>query len=428
MNFIDLFAGAGFIRRGMEKAGHKCVGYVEIDKYARRSYEAISNTEGEWTAHDITTVTDESIRELGRSRDIHIITGGFPCQAFSIAGSRGGFDDIRGTLFFEIARFASILRPKYLLLENVDGLRSHEEGRTLATILNKLGELNHDVQAQVLNSKDFGVPQNRERIFFVCFNRDFGTESRPQIFPIGSSNAKTLKQIIGSEQNSSRVYDPSGLSVALTSGGGGQGAKTGLYMITDDGPGRSRRIKKDITPALRSQGGGDKPEIWLINKDGDNIKLRGGGIVTNIDANYAKGLDNHSARTGVLEVRPCLTPGREEKRQNGRRFMDPGGAMFTLTAQDVHGIAIYQRSRGNNPGGFHDEAPTITKNSYEHNNHLFDGFRIRKLTPRECWRLQGALDEVFDKAAAVNSDSQLYKQAGNGATENVIYEIARRLT
>lgn len=151
MKFLDLFAGAGFIRRGMEKAGHKCIGYVEWDKYARKSYEAIHDTKGEWTAHDITTVTDDAIREFGRDHGpIHIITGGFPCQAFSIAGNRGGFDDIRGTLFFEIARFASILRPKYLLLENVDGLRSHEEGRTLATILNKLGELDYDVQAQVL--------------------------------------------------------------------------------------------------------------------------------------------------------------------------------------------------------------------------------------------------------------------------------------
>lgn len=394
LNFLDLFAGAGFIRRGMEKAGHKCMGYVEIDKYARKSYEAIHDTEGEWTAHDITAVTDESIRQFGRDYEpIHIITGGFPCQAFSIAGSRKGFEDARGTLFFEIARFASVLRPKYLLLENVDGLRSHDNGRTLATILYILGELDYDVQAQVLNSKDFGVPQNRERIFFVCFNRDYGTESRPQIFPIGGSNQNTLKQVIPGRQGE-RVHDPEGgLSVALIKDGGGQGAKTGLYMVSV------------------VEGG---------------LRVRDDETVTCLDANYHKGIDIHGARTGVMvfqkthgstttlhcnetgtlqaarsdkvpcvEARPCLTPGRVEKQQNGRRFKEPGEEMFTLTAQDVHGV--------------------------------YDGVRIRKLTPRECWRLQGASDETFNKAAAVNSDSQLYKQAGNGATETVVYEIARRL-
>ena len=354
MKFIDLFAGAGFIRRGMEKAGHTCVGFVEWDKFARRSYETIHDTKGEWTAHDITTVTDDAIRSLGRDYGpIQIITGGFPCQAFSIAGSRGGFDDVRGTLFFEIARFAAILRPKYLLLENVDGLRSHEEGRTLATILNKLGELDYDVQAQVLNSKDFGVPQNRERIFFVCFNRDFGTESRPQIFPFGCSNEKTLDQLIGGSQGN-RVYGVGGVSVTLSSEGGGQGAKTGLY---------------------------------LINKNGDNIVFRG-DTVNCIDANYFRGLDCHQARTGVLVGYKGPQDISNTVRTGGRSSFE-------------------------------------SKHNWEIVN---DGCRIRKLTPRECWRLQGASNEVFNKAAAVNSDSQLYKQAGNGATENVIYEIARRLT
>lgn len=143
MKFLDLFAGIGGFRLGMESAGHECVGFCEIDKYARASYKAIHNTEGEIELHDITRVTDESIRRFG---SVDVICGGFPCQAFSIAGNRRGFEDTRGTLFFEIARFASILRPKYLFLENVRGLLNHDGGATFETIIRTLDELGYDVE------------------------------------------------------------------------------------------------------------------------------------------------------------------------------------------------------------------------------------------------------------------------------------------
>ena len=116
MKFLDLFAGIGWFRLGMDSAGHKCIGFCEIDKFARASYKSIHDTKGEIELHDITAVSDEFIRGIGR---VDIICGGFPCQAFSIAGARRGFEDTRGTLLFEIARFASILRPKDLFLENV---------------------------------------------------------------------------------------------------------------------------------------------------------------------------------------------------------------------------------------------------------------------------------------------------------------------
>jgi hypothetical protein len=141
MKFLDLFSGIGGFRLGMEQAGHKCIGYVEWDKFARKSYESIHDTKGEWTAHDITTVSDESIRGIG---NVDVITGGFPCQAFSVAGKRGGFNDTRGTLFFEVARFANILRPRYLFLENVTGLLNHEDGNTFETIIGALDEIGND--------------------------------------------------------------------------------------------------------------------------------------------------------------------------------------------------------------------------------------------------------------------------------------------
>jgi site-specific DNA-cytosine methylase len=126
LRFLDLFAGIGGFRLGLEQAGHECIGFCEIDKFARQAYKANFNTEGEVEWHDITKVTDGQVGELRGKVDL--ITGGFPCQAFSVAGKRRGFEDTRGTLFFEIARLAKILKPRYLLLENVKGLLNHARG------------------------------------------------------------------------------------------------------------------------------------------------------------------------------------------------------------------------------------------------------------------------------------------------------------
>lgn len=225
MNFLDLFAGIGGFRLGMESAGHECIGFCEIDKFARSSYKAIHNTEGEIELHDITRVTDESIRGFG---SVDIICGGFPCQAFSIAGNRRGFEDTRGTLFFEIARFASVLKPKYLFLENVKGLLNHDKGNTFETILSALDELGYDVEWQVLNSKDFGVPQNRERVYIVGHLRE---ASGRQVFPlIETRSDKSIIQLgnikktesFGGNPQCGRVYSPAGLAPCLNTMQGGQ--------------------------------------------------------------------------------------------------------------------------------------------------------------------------------------------------------------
>ena len=329
MKFLDLFAGIGGFRLGMERAGHECVGFCEIDSFARKSYKAIHNTEGEFEFHDITRVTDDIIRGIG---SVDVICGGFPCQAFSIAGKRRGFEDTRGTLFFEIARFASILRPRYLFLENVTGLLSHNGGDTFETIIGALDELGYDAEWQMFNSKNFGVPQNRERVFIIGHLRGAGGRA---IFPFGGGDDETsfdnprrvLKikiagNLQGNHEQNSRVYDADGLAPTLNT----------------------------------MQGGGREPKVAI----------------------------------------PVLTPDRVTKRQNGRRFKTNWEPMFTLTAQDRHGVMI-------------------------------EDLKIRKLTPRECWRLQGFPDWAFDRASKVNSNSQLYKQAGNSVTVNVIEAIAEKL-
>lgn len=175
-------------------------------------------------------------------------------------------------------------------------------------------------------------------------------------------------------------------------------------------------------------------EKFFLSKKNDRTftKLQGQQIYANtlttrIEAQgtgtYVIEREQHEEKIAI----PVLTPDRLEKRQNGRRFKDDGEEMFTLTAQDKHGVAIIQKSRGYNDGGIYKVAPTVTSNSWHENNFLKDSIRIRKLTPRECWRLQGFPDWAFNKAKEVNSDSQLYKQAGNSVTVPVIADIASRL-
>ena len=395
MKFLDLFAGIGGFRLGMESAGHECIGFCEIDKFARTSYKAIHDTTGEVEMHDITTISDEFIRGIG---SVDVICGGFPCQAFSIAGKRKGFEDTRGTLFFEIARFASILRPRYLFLENVKGLLNHEGGATFETILRALDELGYDVEWQVLNSKDY-VPQNRERVFIIGHLR--GERTR-KVFPFERKNGTTAKNNIRPINNSKKTRE----------------------LLNFDSTNRFYDVN-GISPCLNTMQGGDRePKIAVVG----NVNPSGSGMNGQVYSSngLAPTLTTNKGEGAKIAI-PVLTPDRVEKRQNGRRFKDDGEEMFTLTAQDKHGVAIIQKSRGYNDGGIYKVAPTVTSNSWHENNFLKDSIRIRKLTPRECWRLQGFPDWAFDKAKEVNSDSQLYKQAGNSVTMPVIADIASRL-
>lgn len=226
---FSTFTGIGGFEVGIHHAATKIlgeginhvevVGYSEIDKYAIQVYE--NHFKGVKNYGDITKINAESLPAFD------CLVGGFPCQAFSIAGKRKGFEDTRGTLFFELARILQAKRPRLFVFENVKGLLNHDGGRTFKTIITTLDELGYDCQWQVLNSKNFGVPQNRERVIIVGHSR--GTR-RPKIFPIREYNTKVIKQIIGGSQGN-RVYDPSGIACTQASQAGGLGAKTGLYAV-----------------------------------------------------------------------------------------------------------------------------------------------------------------------------------------------------
>ena len=239
-----------------------CIGFSELDKYATSIYKQhYKEHEG---YGDCTKINWSEVENFD------CLVGGFPCQAFSIAGKRAGFDDTRGTLFFEIARALREKQPRLCVLENVKGLLSHDKGNTFFTILTTLDELGYDCEWQVFNSKNFGVPQNRERIFIIGHLRGAGGR---KIFPIGRSNTKALKQIIGGGQGN-RVYDIDGVSCTQASQAGGQGAKTGLYNMGS----KIRRLTP--TECERLQG---FPDGWTEGlSDTQRYKCLGNAVTTNV--------------------------------------------------------------------------------------------------------------------------------------------------
>lgn len=378
MNFVDFFAGIGGIRLGLEQAGHKCVGFCEFDKYARTAYKAMYDTEGEWESRDVRTVRTYDIP------DADLWCFGFPCQDISVAGKQKGLQEgERSGLFYEIMRLLAGRRqedrPRWLLVENVKNLLSIGNGFDFARLLLEVGGYGYSLQWDTLNSKDYGVPQNRERVFIVGY---LGNIRGREVFPLKGTDGENpceLKEITQGVADAQRIYESDGLARTLKGESGGQGGKTGIAATC---------VARDYKGISRHNGNAVAC-----------MSIRGQKLQKQIDV--APTIDT-DCRDNLTRKQTCcavLTPDREEKRQNGRRIKEPGEPSFTLTAQDRHGVA------------------------------LLDGnIRIRRLTPRECWRLQGFPDEYFDKAKAAGiSDTQLYKQAGNGVTVNVARAIGERL-
>ena len=310
-----------------------------------------------------------------------------------------------------------------LTTHNVKNLLSIHGGWDFAAVLDTLASLGYHIEYGLLNTKDFGPPQNRERVYLVAC-RHPGAGGGPKVFPVPAGRGKALVQLIGGMQGQ-RVYDPSGISVTMAAQSGGWGGKTGLYFV-------------DLcngNPKLTSHA------RCIKTKYNSGITNRGG--------------DNSGVFYGCRAV---VTPEREEKKQNGRRIKECGEPAFTLTTQDRHGVFLQDCEKC--PYGMHIRE--ATKQGYavarcgDSVNLAFPDSRtrrgrvgkdctgtletscnqgtpfagcglIRRLTPRECWRLQGFTDEMFDRARAVNSDNQLYRQAGNSVTIQVVYAVGRQI-
>lgn len=403
MTFIDWFAGVGGFRRGMELAGHRCVGFCEFDKFAVASYTSMhlitdeqrerlagmdlkkrqkeilkdEYRNGEWYRADIRSVRADDVP------DAECWCFGAPCQDFSIAGKRAGLDGDRSSLvreIFRLCREKGENKPEWLIYENVKGMLSSNRGFDFLAILIEMGELGYDIEWQLFNTKNFGIPQNRERVYVVGHLR---TAGRKQVFPLVGADEEDSFHIDiighrdGYRRNTQVFADSGGVEALDTAAGGGRGHHTAIPMFGIDYNvgGQERQISNAVTTRNTLAG------VTNLRQDGTAVCI------------------------------PVLTPDRAEKRQNGRRFKDNGEESFTLTSQDRHGVAI----KGD------ISVPVIWYDKYK------CYIAIRKLTPRECFRLQGWEDKYFERAQFVNSDSQLYKQAGNGVTVAVVEDIARAI-
>lgn len=362
-----MFSGIGGFREGLTRAGgFTCIGHCEIDKYADQSYQALFDTKGEWFCNDARKIDPKEMP------DFDLLCGGFPCQAFSVAGNRGGFGDPRGTLFFELARVVESKRPSYLCFENVPGLLSHDGGTTFRTILHALSGLGYHVEWQVLNSKNYGVPQSRKRVYIIGY---LDERCAGKILPISSSVGAPLIQLIKGPQGK-RIYSPTGVSCTLTALSGGAGAKTGLY---DMGVPIKVNTKKGFMTAY----------------PGDSIDL------AFVGQNSRRGLVGKQLAHTLTTVSTQATV----------QFIDLNPeASITETARCIV---------SNQNNGLHNRKG-------ERSGVLYKG-RVRRLVPRECLRLQGFYDEQIDLIEGLHSDSQLYKQAGNGVTVTVVEAIGRQL-
>ena len=333
MKFLELCAGIGGFRQALENLGCECVGYSEIDKHAIKLYSAWYNDECNFG--DITKIEAEKLP------DFELLVGGFPCQAFSVAGKRGGFNDTRGTIFFDFARIMKAKKPKFAIFENVKGLLNHDGGKTYETMLRTLDELGYNAQWGILNTKFHGLPQNRERVYIVANLRE--RSSTKILFERGNDSSDKMERteqstigamtglykigdIDGLNTQYSRVYDSEGVSTTINAQGGGLGAKTGLY------------------------------KIGTIGNDS---------------------LSN--------------------------RIYSDKGVSATLCA-------------GNNGGG-------------KRMGGLYNtGDKVRRLTPKECFRLQGFKDEMVELGYKLGiSDTQLYKMAGNAVSVPVVEWVAQRV-
>lgn len=464
MKFIDLFSGIGGFRSALELCDHECMAFAEIDKYARQSYKAIYDTEHEEEWHDVTKITDEQFKKYHGIVDI--VVGGFPCQAFSIAGHRKGFEDTRGTLFFEIARAIQLIQPKYALLENVKGLFSHEKGSTFATIIRTLDEMGYVVEWGLFNSKYWGVPQNRERVFILATRKDIFTQ--PVIFNLLKQQTTVSSRLMDilEDEVDEKYYLRSEKSQQLIDMMRDKIGKNERVVV--DASINEPRIKEVMNTVIarydsgiqnqRSTGGAViEPAIRQIGNVVDNKETFGGnpqrgrvydaeGISPTLNCMQGGGLEPKIV-VDTLPKGEIINP-LKNKTDYGWHFeqgvFDEKGIARTVKANGGSGnipkviteektitnvIGSTQKNATVNDGNL---APTLTSSMGTGGGHvpmtLYTDLRIRKLTPLECWRLQGFKDEQFYKAQEDGlSNAQLYKQAGNSVTVNVVHAIVSKL-
>ena len=409
MKFFDLFAGIGGFRLGMERNGHECIGSCEIDQYARQIYSRNFGHEPEYK--DATKLNPKELP------DFQCLCAGFPCQSFSLAGQRGGFEDTRGTLFFEIIRIIREKQPSVLFLENVKGLLSHDKGKTYRTILTTLDEVGYDTSFQLINSKYF-LPQNRDRIFIIGYLRG---KSRREILPLGEISERDdrtpkngnkiepkIKRIKGNpnayntDAQAGKVYDVTGISPSVTG-----------HRVNSQG---FIAEPKSIEPKIK--------QIGKIHKGQSGVVYSIDGIATTICGCGG----GSGAKTGLYAEPKLKKVGIIGKGGQGMRVYSIDGIASNLNALSGGMGAktgLYLDRNDMNIPKPDDISRTVRvggRGSTDRHSWdiIDDNTRVRRLTPTECERLQG-----FPDGYTIGiSETQRYKCLGNAVTVNTIQHIA----
>ena len=363
MKFLELCAGIGGFRQALENLGCECVGYSEIDKHAIKLYSAWYNDERNFG--DITKIEAEKLP------DFELLVGGFPCQAFSVAGKRGGFNDTRGTIFFDFARIMKAKKPKFAIFENVKGLLNHDGGKTYETMLRTLDELGYNAQWGILNTKFHGLPQNRERVYIVANLRE--RSSTKILFERGDGITDKVERT----ENGiiEQFYNRKGKTHQDLGVISSEGHSPALLATTHKNP---RIVKIGDIDGLNTQ----YSRVYDSKGVSTTINAQGGGL---------------GAKTGLYKIG---TVGNDSL---SNRIYSDKGVSATLCA-------------GNNGGG-------------KRMGGLYNtGDKVRRLTPKECFRLQGFKDEMVELGYKLGiSDTQLYKMAGNAVSVPVVEWVAQRV-
>ena len=469
MRTLSLFSGVGAWESALKRLGIEIdlVGYSEIDKYASKSFSLVHGVSEDLNLGDITKIDETQLPE-----DIDLVTYSPPCQTFSVAGLRKGTEDPRGILFFDALRLIKYCKPKYAVMENVKNLTGKQFKATFSGMLESLEEAGYSNYWKVLNAVDYGVPQNRERVFIVSIRKDL---DKGYAFPKPVKLEKRLKDIL--EQSVPEKYY---LSQKMID-----------YFIAhnekckEKGWGHSwkPKVADDVANTLRTNGSLNTTDntivcpsadvancitarSWKCGLDDNYIAhVQDTERIIQIDGNLYPNSGNPQAGRvyspeGISPALDTCTGGNRMPKIVEKNFMigasrgrnpenpsdrttgapteqrleiNEKGVSNTLTSvgKDNYVVEIMQYPRGNNHGGSKggDVCPSITSSKFEYNNVLFEnsGLRIRRLMPVECLRLMGFTDDEFQRLDGQLSDTQLYKIAGNSIVVDVLVAIFQNL-
>ena len=417
---LSLFSGIGAFERACCRIGldWELVNYCEIDRWASLSYSMVNQCDESLNLCDVRAVTAETVRDC----HVDLITYGFPCQDISIAGKQQGFvndsgESTRSGLFFEALRIIKELRPRYAIAENVKALTSTKFKNEFATVLSSLEEAGYNNYWRVLNAKDYGIPQNRERVFIVSIRKD--ADEGDFQFPDKEPLMLRLRDMLEPAESVDEKYylstEREGVRKLIAE-------LESRYRINNNtAVCVASRGRNPVNPSGRTTG---SPTEQRLEPNSDGC--------TNTLTTVQK--DNL-----LLVAEPKITIDgltRDTQKQKARVF-NPSGLAASLIATDYKEppqISVIGQLKGGEKGRVVDRdgiGYTLTATDYKdplkiaEPEHAY-GVRIRKLTPRECWRLMGFLDEEFDRVHGI-SNSQLYKQAGNSIVVNVLSALLSQL-